>query len=226
MNVHTISFFGHRELLDSLRIEQCLEKLIRKVLKENEYVEFLVGREGEFDQLASSTIHRCKRFVRDDNRAKLFIVGKHHNRTRRSYAKSFFNRAIFDIADFCHGHKGDIVFSGNFCVVRVCRRESKFNITLVNSGNKYRLTIFEFTFQNHAINTDCCQTSCGEIDLILVKTPYSDWTPGMNAAVKELAQEMGLAFWDYRATLHHHHVLSVHRSLRHILSPKTTHTTL
>ncbi len=42
---------------------------------------------------------------------------------------------------------------------------------------------------------DLCEQE--EIDLILVKTPYSDWTPGMNAAVKELAQEMGLAFWDY-----------------------------
>ena len=74
MNVHTISFFGHRELLDSLRIEQCLEKLIRKLLKENEYVEFLVGREGEFDQLASSTIRRCKRFVRDDNSAHVWVL--------------------------------------------------------------------------------------------------------------------------------------------------------
>ena len=74
MNVHTISFFGHRELSDSLRIEQCLEKLIRKVLKENEYVEFLVGREGEFDQLVSSTIRRCKRFVRDDNSALVWVL--------------------------------------------------------------------------------------------------------------------------------------------------------
>ena len=74
MNVRTISFFGHRELSDSLRIEQCLEKLIRKLLKENEYVEFLVGREGEFDQLVSSTIRRCKRFIRDDNSALVWVL--------------------------------------------------------------------------------------------------------------------------------------------------------
>lgn len=74
MNVHTISFFGHRELSDSLGIEQCLEKLIQKLLKENEYIEFLVGREGEFDQLVSSTIRRCKRFVRDDNSALVWVL--------------------------------------------------------------------------------------------------------------------------------------------------------
>ena len=74
LNVRTISFFGHRELSDSLRIEQCLEKLIRKLLKENEYVEFLVGREGEFDQLVSSAIRRCKRLIRDDNSALVWVL--------------------------------------------------------------------------------------------------------------------------------------------------------
>ena len=38
------------------------------------YVEFLVGREGEFDQLVSSTIRRCKRFVRDDNSAHVWVL--------------------------------------------------------------------------------------------------------------------------------------------------------
>ena len=69
LNVHTVSFFGHRELGDSLLVEQCLDKLIQKLIREKEYVEFLVGREGEFDQLVSSTIRRCKRLVRDDNSA-------------------------------------------------------------------------------------------------------------------------------------------------------------
>ena len=41
--------------------------LIRKLLKEKEYVEFLIGRDGEFDQIVSSTIRRCKRTVRGDN---------------------------------------------------------------------------------------------------------------------------------------------------------------
>lgn len=74
MNVHTISFFGHRELMDSLLIEQQLEKLIRKLLNEKEFVEFLVGREGDFDQLVSSTIRRCKRLVRDDNSSLVWVL--------------------------------------------------------------------------------------------------------------------------------------------------------
>ena len=74
MNQYTVSFFGHRVIEDPLRIEQRLEKLIRKLLKEKEYVEFLVGRDGEFDQIVSSTIRRCKRTVRDDNSSHVWVL--------------------------------------------------------------------------------------------------------------------------------------------------------
>ena len=74
MSTYTVSFFGHRVIEDPLRIEQRLEKLIRKFLKEKEYVEFLVGRDGEFDQTVSSAIRRCKRTVRDDNSAHVWVL--------------------------------------------------------------------------------------------------------------------------------------------------------
>ena len=74
MNTFTVSFFGHRVIEDPLRIEQRLETLIRKLLKEKEYVEFLVGRDGEFDQIVSSTIRRCKRTIRDDNSAHVWVL--------------------------------------------------------------------------------------------------------------------------------------------------------
>ena len=59
----TVSFFGHRVIEDPLRIEQNLESLIGRLITEHEYVEFLVGRDGEFDQLVSSVIRRCKRML-------------------------------------------------------------------------------------------------------------------------------------------------------------------
>ena len=74
LNTYTVSFFGHRAIEDPLSIEQRLEMLIRKLLKEKEYVEFLVGRDGEFDQIVSSTIRRCKRTVRDDNSAHVWVL--------------------------------------------------------------------------------------------------------------------------------------------------------
>ena len=74
INQYTLSFFGHRVIENPLLIEQRLERLIRRLLEEKEYVEFLVGRDGEFDQIVSSTIRRCKRAIRDDNSAHVWVL--------------------------------------------------------------------------------------------------------------------------------------------------------
>ena len=74
MEVFTVSFFGHRMIENALEIENRLEPLIRTLLREHEYVEFLVGRDGEFDQLVSSAIRRCKREYRSDNSAHIWVL--------------------------------------------------------------------------------------------------------------------------------------------------------
>ena len=74
MKVYTVSFFGHRKMDNVFVIEQRLEALIRELLASKEYVEFLIGRDGEFDQLVASTVRRCKRTVRDDNSALVLVL--------------------------------------------------------------------------------------------------------------------------------------------------------
>ena len=74
MEVFTVSFFGHRMIENALEIESRLEQLIRTLLREHEYIEFLVGRDGEFDQLVSSTIRRCKREYRSDNSSHIWVL--------------------------------------------------------------------------------------------------------------------------------------------------------
>ena len=74
MNNYTVSFFGHRRIENTLEIENRLEQFIRTLLREREYVEFLVGRDGEFDQLVSSAIRRCKREYRSDNSSHIWVL--------------------------------------------------------------------------------------------------------------------------------------------------------
>ena len=74
MNTYTVSFFGHRIIENALGIENRLERLIRTLLREHEYIEFLVGRDGEFDQLVSSTIRRCKRECLRDNSSHIWVL--------------------------------------------------------------------------------------------------------------------------------------------------------
>ena len=61
MNIFTVSFFGHRELYDLRVIDETLEPILKKLIREKEYVSFLIGRNGEFDEYAASVIKKVKR---------------------------------------------------------------------------------------------------------------------------------------------------------------------
>ncbi len=66
-NCYTVSFFGHRYIENPLALQRILEKLIEKIIDENECVDFLVGRNGDFDIVASSAVRRVQKNYRDDN---------------------------------------------------------------------------------------------------------------------------------------------------------------
>ena len=70
----TVAFFGHRHIDDFFRTESKLQDHIAELLRNNDYVEFLVGRNGDFDQMTSSTVLRCKRSVRNDNSALVLVL--------------------------------------------------------------------------------------------------------------------------------------------------------
>ena len=74
MNVFTVSFFGHRQIDNPFAVEERLKEVIRELLLTKEYLEFLVGRDGEFDQLVASTVRRCKQAIRDDNSALILVL--------------------------------------------------------------------------------------------------------------------------------------------------------
>lgn len=75
MDIYTVSFFGHRHIgSESVAIEGCLEAKIRCLLDSKPYVEFLVGRNGDFDLLVSSVIHRLKRTYRNDNSSHIWVM--------------------------------------------------------------------------------------------------------------------------------------------------------
>ena len=74
MEIFTVAFFGHRYIDNPFRIEERLEDEIRRLLSEHEYVDFLVGRDGEFDQFASSAVLRVRKRYRDDNCSLILVL--------------------------------------------------------------------------------------------------------------------------------------------------------
>ena len=74
MDIYTVAFFGHRYIDNPFRIEDRLEEEIRRLLSEHEYVDFLVGRDGDFDQFASSAVLRIRKQYRDDNSSLVLVL--------------------------------------------------------------------------------------------------------------------------------------------------------
>ena len=57
----TVCLFGHRRIDEPAVAEERLRAVIEEIIDTHKCVEFLVGREGEFDLLASSLIKDIKR---------------------------------------------------------------------------------------------------------------------------------------------------------------------
>ena len=61
LNIYTVRFFGHRSIERASEVENRFDKLLHELIAQKEYVEFLIGRDGEFDLLASAAIKRAVR---------------------------------------------------------------------------------------------------------------------------------------------------------------------
>ncbi len=74
LDVYTVSFFGHRQIDRFFETEEKVAALVRKLITEKEYVEFLIGQDGEFDQIVASTVRRTKHNIRDDNCELIWVL--------------------------------------------------------------------------------------------------------------------------------------------------------
>ena len=74
MNVFTVSFFGHRDFSEHYIYENKVVEIIKEIIRTKEYVEFLVGRNGEFDVFAASCVRRAKQELFDANSSLILYL--------------------------------------------------------------------------------------------------------------------------------------------------------
>ena len=74
LDVYTVSFFGHREIPNLFALEDKLMPILRELINSKEYVEFLVGRDGDFDQLVSSTVKAAIREYACGNTSLILVL--------------------------------------------------------------------------------------------------------------------------------------------------------
>lgn len=64
----TVSLFGHRFIYDSQTVEQKLYELFRIMMSRGDRaIEFLVGRNGDFDLMTASVVRRLKKELNVEN---------------------------------------------------------------------------------------------------------------------------------------------------------------
>lgn len=74
MNTYTVAFFGHQEINNHVFVEQRIFEIVCDLIRTREYVEFLVGRNGEFDEIAASAIRRAKHTISEANNALVWVM--------------------------------------------------------------------------------------------------------------------------------------------------------
>lgn len=99
MNIYTVSFFGHRETDLTSEIEDHLDKLLHDIISKKEYVEFLIGRNGEFDLIMSSIIKRAINKYSCGNTSFILVL-PYLNAEYRDNKKSYLD--YYDEVEICH----------------------------------------------------------------------------------------------------------------------------
>lgn len=127
LNVYTVSLFGHSRLNNPDVIEKALERTVRELIKTKEYVEFLVGRKGDFDILAASVIRAVNKEL-DYGNVSLVLVLPYSTSEYRKNKESF--EKYYNEVEIC-GRSCPAHFKGAY---RICNRSMVDRSDLVICG--------------------------------------------------------------------------------------------
>lgn len=149
MELFTVAFFGHRYIDNLFKLEEILDRHIYKLLSEKEYVTFLIGRNGDFDQCVASTVHKVKKNYRDDN-SELILVLPYETQEYLNNVDGFEN--YYD--EIIFSHKASIAYPKAAIQIRNREMVDRANLIISfiekNFGGAYK-TIEYAKKQNKAI---------------------------------------------------------------------------
>lgn len=95
----TVSLFGHRIIEDYNTVESKLYELLRILMqKESVELEFLVGRNGDFDLMSASLIRKLKKEI-DNGNVYLTLVLPYQTAELRDNAEAF--ESYYDSIEIC-----------------------------------------------------------------------------------------------------------------------------
>lgn len=100
VEVYRICFCGHRKIYGYRDLEEKLEELVKKAICEHDYVEFYLGRNGDFDIFAASAVKRAQKNLGNEN-SSLILVQPYKMRNDTCY-ESFYDEIIYPVDKNTH----------------------------------------------------------------------------------------------------------------------------
>lgn len=95
----TVSLFGHRIIEDYITVEAKLYELLRIITqRESREIEFLIGRNGDFDQITASVIRKLKKETGNEN-LFLTLVLPYETAELRNNTEAF--ESYYDSIEIC-----------------------------------------------------------------------------------------------------------------------------
>lgn len=162
MEIYTVSFFGHREVERTAEIESKLDQLLHDLITQKQYVEFLVGRDGEFDLMAASAIRRAVKQYGYGNTSLILVLPymKAEYRDNEQSYLSYYDEVEI-CADSSEVHYKSAIQVRNRCMVDrsdlvVCCIQHK-------SGGAYKTVQYAEKCKKEIMNLSGCKSgSLGE----------------------------------------------------------------
>ena len=72
--IYRVSFIGHRRIDRFRFVEEQLDRIIGELISCKEYVEFYVGRHGDFDTMVASAVKRCQKRYGKENSSLILVI--------------------------------------------------------------------------------------------------------------------------------------------------------
>ena len=72
--IYRVSFIGHRQIDRFRFVEEQLDRIISDLMSRNEYVEFYVGKNGDFDTMVASAVKRCQKRYGKENSSLILVI--------------------------------------------------------------------------------------------------------------------------------------------------------
>ena len=73
-DIYRVAFFGHRRIYNIREIEEKLVPILNELILTKEYVEFYIGRNGDFDEFVASVIKRVQKQLDRGNSALILTL--------------------------------------------------------------------------------------------------------------------------------------------------------